>query len=88
MGEIKVQVVLFAFDCLYLNGQSLLHKPLTERREALYSALVEKEGQLQFASAKTSRDVEELEVLHPRSPHDATCSPCCCSQLGGKGASA
>lgn len=67
-GEIKVQVVLFAFDCLHLNGQSLLHKPLTERREALYSALVEKEGQLQFASAKTSRDVEELEVLHPAQP--------------------
>ncbi|GIL75828.1 hypothetical protein Vretifemale_5549 [Volvox reticuliferus] len=61
VGEIKVQVVLFAFDCLYLNGESLLHKPLTERREALYNALTEKEGQLQFASAKTSRDVEELE---------------------------
>ncbi|EFJ43817.1 ATP-dependent DNA ligase [Volvox carteri f. nagariensis] len=61
VGEIKVQVVLFAFDCLYLNGESLLHKPLTERREALYGALMEKEGQLQFATAKTSRDVEELE---------------------------
>ncbi|GLI65526.1 hypothetical protein VaNZ11_009081 [Volvox africanus] len=61
VGEIKVQVVLFAFDCLYLNGESLLHKPLTERREALYGALTEKEGQLEFASAKTSRDVEELE---------------------------
>ncbi|GFR47278.1 hypothetical protein Agub_g8965 [Astrephomene gubernaculifera] len=61
VGEIKVQVVLFAFDCLYLNGESLLHRPLTERRQALYGALVEKPGELEFASAKTSRDVEELE---------------------------
>ncbi|KXZ56337.1 hypothetical protein GPECTOR_1g298 [Gonium pectorale] len=61
VGEIKVQVVLFAFDCLYLNGESMLHKPLTERRAALYSALIEKEGELQYASYKTSRNVEELE---------------------------
>ncbi|KAG2493340.1 hypothetical protein HYH03_008474 [Edaphochlamys debaryana] len=61
VGDIKVQVVLFAFDCLFLNGESLLHKPLTERREALYSALETREGELQFASFKTSRDVEELE---------------------------
>ncbi len=56
------QVVLFAFDCLYLNGESMLHRPLTERREALYGALKEVEGQLAYASAKTSRDVEELAV--------------------------
>ncbi|KAG2440908.1 hypothetical protein HXX76_003761 [Chlamydomonas incerta] len=61
VGDIKVQVVLFAFDCLYLNGESLLHKPLTERRAALYGSLSEKEGELLYASYKTSRDVEELE---------------------------
>eukprot|EP00198_Chlamydomonas_reinhardtii_P013554 XP_001702891.1 DNA ligase [Chlamydomonas reinhardtii] len=61
VDDIKVQVVLFAFDCLYLNGQSLLHKPLTERRAALYGSLTEKEGELLYASYKTSRDVEELE---------------------------
>lgn len=57
---------MYAFDCLYLNGKSLLHKPLSERREALYSALVPKEGQLAFATAKTSRDVEELAVRGER----------------------
>lgn len=62
VGDIKVQVVLFAFDCLYLNGESLLDKPLTARREALYGALMEKEGELQFATTKISRDVEDLEV--------------------------
>ncbi len=39
VADIKVQVVVFAFDCLYLNGKSLLQAPLTERRQALYSAI-------------------------------------------------
>lgn len=39
IAEIKVQVLVFAFDCLYLNGNSLLAEPLTERRKALYSAI-------------------------------------------------
>lgn len=54
--------MVFAFDCLYLNGASLLHAPLSERRAALYGALKPVEGQLAFATAKTSRDVEELAV--------------------------
>lgn len=54
--------MVFAFDCLYLNGESLLHAPLTARRAALYSALTPVEGELAFAEAKTSRDVEELAV--------------------------
>lgn len=46
-------------------------EPLTARREALYSALRESEGQLHFATAKTSRDVEELQVRYMRGawPH-------------------
>lgn len=43
---------MFAFDCLSLNGRTLLREPLTARREALYSALSESEGQLQFATEK------------------------------------
>jgi hypothetical protein len=54
--------MVYAFDCLYLNGESLLHKPLSERRAAMHGALIAKEGQLDFATAKTSRDVEELAV--------------------------
>lgn len=53
---------MYAFDCLYLNGASLLREPLTARREALTSALVEVPGQLALATAKISTDVEELEV--------------------------
>eukprot|EP00884_Botryococcus_braunii_P018910 jgi/Botrbrau1/5702/Bobra.0071s0035.1 len=61
LEDITVQVCLFAFDCLYLNGKALLQQPLTERREALYSSVEEKEGHLKFAVAKTSKDPEELE---------------------------
>ena len=52
LEDIKVQVYLFAFDCLYLNGRNLLGEPLTARREALTSALVETPDQLQFAQFK------------------------------------
>lgn len=54
--------MVFAFDCLYINGRSLLHEPLSVRRQAMYGALTPVEGQLAFATAKTSRDVEELAV--------------------------
>ena len=62
LSEVKVQVVIYAFDALFVNGRSLLACPLTERREALYGALQEQEGELAFATAKISKDVEELGV--------------------------
>lgn len=43
---------MFAFDCLSLNGRTLLREPLTARREALYSALDVSEGKLEFATMK------------------------------------
>ena len=52
VADIKVQVCLFAFDCLYLNGEMLLQRPLTERRKALLEAVREKPGELQYALYK------------------------------------
>lgn len=37
--QVKVPVCVFAFDCLYVDGQSLLKWPLQERRERLAVAL-------------------------------------------------
>jgi DNA ligase-1 len=62
-ADIKVNVALYAFDCLYLNGVNLLQEPLTKRREALYSAFKETPGEFMFATAKISRDVEELQMF-------------------------
>jgi DNA ligase-1 len=41
MGEIKVNVCLFAFDLMYLNGEPLLDRPFRDRRELLRSLFVE-----------------------------------------------
>jgi len=41
IGSIKVDVCLFAFDLMYLNGEELLGRPFRERRELLRSLFVE-----------------------------------------------
>jgi DNA ligase-1 len=41
IGEIKVNVCLFAFDLMYLNGEPLLDRSFRERRELLRSLFVE-----------------------------------------------
>ena len=48
----QVQVCTFVFDCLSINGRTLLREPLTARREAMYSALEVSPGHLEFATAK------------------------------------
>ena len=61
--DIKVNVAIYAFDCLFLNGANLLQEPLTRRRKALYSAFEEVPGEFMFVTAKTSRDIDELQVF-------------------------
>jgi ATP dependent DNA ligase domain len=56
----RVQVVLYGFDCLYLNGKVMMREPLHVRRQAMYDSIAPQEGKIQFATAKTSRDVDEL----------------------------
>ena len=41
ISSIKVEVCLFSFDLMYLNGESLLDRPFRERRELLRSLFVE-----------------------------------------------
>ena len=71
-ADIKVNVCIYAFDCLYLNGETLLQKSLTERREAMYSAFKEVPDEFYFCTAKISRDVEELQVFLEDSIADNT----------------
>ena len=60
VDNVKVHVCVYAFDCLYLNGEALLKKSLTERRDALYKSVKQTAGKMELATAKTSNDVEEL----------------------------
>ena len=48
-SEIKVQVCLFGFDLLYLNGESLVKKNFDERRRLLRECFNEIEGEFHFA---------------------------------------
>lgn len=53
--DIKINVVIFMFDLLLLNGESLLQKPLEERRGLLRSTIQEVEGRMQFATSMEVR---------------------------------
>ncbi|KAJ9059525.1 ATP-dependent DNA ligase Cdc17 [Entomophthora muscae] len=59
--DIKVQVVVFAFDLLYLNGQSLLRESFAERRAKMFSAFKEVEGVFTFAKSMVLTQVEEIQ---------------------------
>ncbi|XP_027191804.1 DNA ligase 1 isoform X2 [Cicer arietinum] len=61
LSDIKVEVCIFAFDMLYLNGKALLQENLKIRREHLYASFEEESGFLQFATSITSNDIEEIQ---------------------------
>ena len=61
--DVKVKVCVFAFDILFLNGEALVNKSFRERRDAMYDAFEEVEGEFAFAKFGNSRDIEEIQVL-------------------------
>ncbi|KAF7728942.1 tRNA ligase [Apophysomyces ossiformis] len=61
--DIKVKVAIFAFDCLYLNGQSLLQEPLEKRREKLQEAFTETENEFYFARHMDSNNIEDIQTF-------------------------
>ncbi|KRT80299.1 hypothetical protein AMK59_6611 [Oryctes borbonicus] len=60
-AEIKVQVCVFMFDLLYLNGESLVKKPFSERRTLLRTHFREHEGQWHFATSLDTKTMEEVQ---------------------------
>ncbi|GJQ70900.1 hypothetical protein Trydic_g817 [Trypoxylus dichotomus] len=60
-AEIKVQVCVFMFDLLYLNGESLVKKPFNERRTLLKTHFKEHEGQWCFATSLDTKTMEEVQ---------------------------
>lgn len=61
--DVKVKVCVFAFDLLYLDGEALVNKPFRERREHMYSAFEEIEGEFIFAKYGNTREIEEIQTL-------------------------
>ena len=60
--SIKVNVCLFSFDLMYLNGEELLDRPFRERRELLRSLFVELPNQFTWVQSidATSSDSETV----------------------------
>lgn len=59
----KVQVIVQAFDLMYLNGKSLLNSTLAERRELLKKHFKPVEGKFQFATSVDHKEDGDTAIL-------------------------
>uniref|UniRef100_A0A8V0XPV3 DNA ligase 1 n=1 Tax=Gallus gallus TaxID=9031 RepID=A0A8V0XPV3_CHICK len=59
-AAIKVQVCVYAFDLLYLNGEPLVREPLATRRQLLRQSFEEVEGEFLFATSMDTRSADEV----------------------------
>ncbi len=57
---IKLPLVLFAFDILYLNGEDITAKPYSERRKLLAQTIGADEGRLRLAEERVLHSVEDI----------------------------
>ncbi|EJY57894.1 AAEL017566-PA [Aedes aegypti] len=60
-ADIKVQVCVYMFDLLYLNGKPLVERPFLERRELMYKHFIEFEGEWKYATRLDTGDIDELQ---------------------------
>ncbi|XP_066512924.1 DNA ligase 1-like [Hoplias malabaricus] len=70
-SEIKVQVCVYAFDLLYLNGESLVREPLSRRRALLRESFEEKEGEFVFARSLDCDNTETIAEFLEQSVRDS-----------------
>ncbi|KAI1724469.1 ATP dependent DNA ligase domain-containing protein [Ditylenchus destructor] len=61
--EIKVEVCVFLFDLLYINGRSLIAEPYRVRRDLLHETFNTQPGHFMFASSMDTSDVEEISLF-------------------------
>lgn len=80
--DVKVKVCVFAFDILYLDGEALVNKPFRERRELMYSAFDEVEGEFAFAKYGNTKEIEEIQTLLDESI-EASCEGLMVKMLDG-----
>jgi len=58
--DVSIQVCVYAFDCLYINGESLIREPFGKRRNRMYESFNATEGKFMFAN---HRDTDDAEVI-------------------------
>lgn len=73
--DLETVVCLYAFDLLYLNGESLLKKNFIDRRELLHTKLPPAQGKLFHAQHQDAESFEEIEAFLADSIRD------CCEGL-------
>ena len=67
-----MQVCVYAFDLLYLNGKSLVREPLSRRRELLRSNFKEVEGEFLLATSKDFTSLEDVSEFLDEAVKDST----------------
>jgi DNA ligase-1 len=74
IGSVKIDVCLFSFDLMYLNGEELLDRPFRERRSLLRSLFVEIPHHFTWVNSldATSADVEAVQAFF-KSATDLKC---------------
>ena len=61
--QFQVQVAVFAFDLLYLNGEALVREPFQKRRELLKDHFKEVEGEFLFAKYADPDNLEDIQEV-------------------------
>ncbi|CDZ97611.1 dna ligase i [Phaffia rhodozyma] len=68
--DITIKVHIFAFDILFLNGESLLQKQLHERRAILQENFTPVEGEFTFAKSSDGETSDEIQQFLEESVKD------------------
>lgn len=62
-NNIEIQVCIFVFDMIFLNGESLLQKSLQARRDTLFASINEIEGKVKYVKYQNTHEVDEIQEL-------------------------
>uniref|UniRef100_A0A914GYB0 DNA ligase n=1 Tax=Globodera rostochiensis TaxID=31243 RepID=A0A914GYB0_GLORO len=61
--DVEVKVIVFLFDLLYIDGQSMTGETYRTRRERLRKAFTEVPGSVVFANSLDTQDTEEIQMF-------------------------
>uniref|UniRef100_A0A915CPZ5 DNA ligase n=1 Tax=Ditylenchus dipsaci TaxID=166011 RepID=A0A915CPZ5_9BILA len=62
-SEIKVEVCVFLFDLLYVDGRSLTSETYRVRRDLLQKSFKTQEGHFMFATSMDTSDIDEIGIF-------------------------
>ena len=78
VDKLTCSVCVFAFDLLYLNGESLLAETLAQRRKKLVAAFQESPGAFQFVTHINTEEAGTIEDFLETAVLD-NCEVCACA---------